>query len=100
MATDDRMGTNGGEKFTGHGAEWKDAGLSADQARTATSWVEQRVDRRSMLTNKDRVEDVRDIMWQLEKDGEIEMTGGGTLAEGGTFRPTEKLLTKEAEKKA
>tara|TARA_B100000405_G_scaffold166453_1_gene116418 strand:- start:381 stop:1604 length:1224 start_codon:yes stop_codon:yes gene_type:complete len=24
-----------------------------------------------MLTDKDRVEDVRDIMWQLEKDGEI-----------------------------
>ena len=24
-----------------------------------------------MLTNKDRVQDVRDIMWQLEKDGEI-----------------------------
>ena len=30
-----------------------------------------RIDKRSMLTNKDRVEDVRDIMWQLEKDGEI-----------------------------
>jgi len=28
---------------------------------------------------------------QLEKDGEIEMTGGGTLAEGGTFHPTAKL---------
>ena len=22
-----------------------------------------------MLTNKDRVHDVRDVMWQLEKDG-------------------------------
>ena len=71
MATDDRMGTNGGEKFTGHGSEWRDAGLSADEAQTATAWVEQRVDKRSMLTNKDRVEDVRDLMWQLEKDGEI-----------------------------
>jgi len=28
---------------------------------------------------------------QLEKDGENEMTGGGTLAEGGTFHPTAKL---------
>jgi heterodisulfide reductase subunit B len=34
-------------------------------------WVDQIVNRRSMLTNKDRVEDVRDAMWELEKDGEI-----------------------------
>ncbi len=33
--------------------------------------MEAKIDRRSMLTNKDRVQDVRDIMWQLEKDGEI-----------------------------
>jgi heterodisulfide reductase subunit B len=59
------------ERFTGHGAEWQDAKLSPDQARAATSWVEQRIDRRSLLTNKDRVEDIRDAMWQLEKDGEI-----------------------------
>ena len=59
------------ERFTGHGSEWRDANLSPADAATATSWVEQRIDKRSMLTNKDRVEDVRDIMWQLEKDGEI-----------------------------
>jgi heterodisulfide reductase subunit B len=58
-------------RFTGHGAEWRNSDLSPDQARAATSWVEAHVDKRSMLTNKDRVEDVRDIMWQLEKDGEI-----------------------------
>ena len=63
--------TQPGERFTGHGAEWKPANLSAGEAATATAWVEQRIDRRSMLTNKDRVEDVRDIMWQLEKDGQI-----------------------------
>jgi len=57
--------------LTGHGSEWRDAGLSSEQAQRATSWVEAHVDKRSMLTNKDRVEDVRDIMWQLEKDGEI-----------------------------
>jgi heterodisulfide reductase subunit B len=62
---------DGGEHFTGHGAEWRDAGLSAQDAATATSWVEQRIDKRAMLTNKDRVEDVRDAMWELEKDGEI-----------------------------
>ena len=60
-----------GERFTGHGSEWKSAALSAKEAQGATAWVEQIIDRRSMLTNKDRVEDVRDAMWQLEKDGEI-----------------------------
>jgi heterodisulfide reductase subunit B len=70
MATD-KGKTDDGTRFTGHGSEWTDAGLSPAQARTATAWVEQKIDKRSMLTNKDRVEDVRDIMWQLEKDGEI-----------------------------
>ncbi len=60
-----------GERFTGHGAEWTDAGLDADQKRAATSWVEAKIDRRAMLVDKDRVADVRDAMWQLEKDGEI-----------------------------
>src|SRR5690606_4734422 len=59
------------ERFTGHGAEWRVSNLSDTEARIATSWVEQRIDKRSMLTQKDRVEDVRDVMWQLEKDGEI-----------------------------
>jgi len=62
---------NNGERFTGHGAEWRDSALSPDDARIATSWVEQKIDRRAMLTNKDRVEDVRDLMWQLEREGEI-----------------------------
>jgi len=60
-----------GTRFTGHGAEWRDARLSPGEAQAATSWVEARIDKRSMLTGKDRVEDVRDAMWQLEKDGEI-----------------------------
>ena len=67
----DRENGNSGERFTGHGAEWRESQLSTEDAATATSWVEAKVDRRSMLTNKDRVEDVRDIMWQLEKEGEI-----------------------------
>ncbi len=57
--------------YTGFGSEWRPAQLSPDEARNATSWVETRIDRRSMLTSKQKVEDVRDIMWQLEKDGEI-----------------------------
>ncbi len=60
-----------GERFTGHGAEWTNSNLSTEQATLATQWVEAKIDKRAMLTNRDRVEDVRDIMWQLEKDGEI-----------------------------
>ena len=63
--------TDTGQRLTGHGAEWRDANLSPEDARVATSWVEQKIDKRSMETNKDRVEDPRDIMWQLEKEGEI-----------------------------
>jgi heterodisulfide reductase subunit B len=59
------------ERFTGHGSEWRDANLSPAEAKIATSWVELKIDRRAMLTQKDRVEDVRDAMWQLERDGEI-----------------------------
>ena len=62
---------NPGEHLTGHGSEWRDAKLSSEDARVATAWVEQKIDKRSMLTQKDRVEDVRDVMWQLERDGEI-----------------------------
>ncbi|VAV88891.1 Heterodisulfide reductase subunit B like protein HTH_1882 [hydrothermal vent metagenome] len=65
--------TNEGDRFTGHGAEWRDSNLSETDALQATSWVEQKIDKRSMLTNKDRVEDIRDVMWQLEKEGEIKV---------------------------
>ena len=63
--------TNGGERFTGHGAEWRDANLSPAEAEVATAWVEARINKRSMLTTKQQVDDVRDTMWELEKDGEI-----------------------------
>ena len=57
--------------FEGFGAEWRAASLTPDEARRATDWVEAKIDRRALLTGKDRKEDVRDIMWQLEKEGEI-----------------------------
>ena len=60
-----------GERFTGHGPEWRSSRLAGKDAQVATAWVEQVINRRSMLTGKDRVADVRDAMWQLEKDGEI-----------------------------
>ncbi|MEE2525748.1 heterodisulfide reductase-related iron-sulfur binding cluster [Hyphobacterium sp. HN65] len=71
MSNENDQGQVPGERFTGHGAEWRDSELSREEAMVATSWVEQKIDKRSMLTNKDRVNDVRDEMWQLEKDGEI-----------------------------
>ncbi|MBL1431488.1 MAG: hypothetical protein COA60_008285 [Robiginitomaculum sp.] len=63
--------TNDGNRFTGHGSEWRDSNLSKEEALVATAWVEQRIDKRSMLTNKSRVHDIRDEMWRLEKEGEI-----------------------------
>lgn len=63
--------SNCGERFTGHGAEWRDSNLSPADAQVATAWVEQRINKRAMLTTKQRVDDVRDQMWELEKDGEI-----------------------------
>ena len=61
------------DRFTGHGSEWRDSNLSEADATKATSWVEAKIDKRSMLTNKDRVHDIRDVMWQLEKEGEIKV---------------------------
>lgn len=60
-----------GQRFTGHGPEWQNSRLAPQDAQVATVWVEQVINRRSMLTGKDRVADVRDAMWQLEKDGQI-----------------------------
>ena len=64
-------GNGNGERFTGHGSEWRDANLKPEEAKIATAWVEQVINKRSMEANKDRVKDVRDEMWQLEKEGEI-----------------------------
>ena len=67
------MNKNDGNQpaFTGFGNEWRPSNLTPGEARAATAWVETKIDRRSMLTNKERVEDIRDAMWQLEKEGEI-----------------------------
>ena len=57
--------------YNGFGADWQPTKLSETEARRATDWVEAKIDKRFLLTGKDRKEDVRDIMWQLEKEGEI-----------------------------
>ncbi|GAB4351871.1 MAG: CoB--CoM heterodisulfide reductase iron-sulfur subunit B family protein [Oricola sp.] len=68
MANDQNSGKGA---YDGFGAEWQASKLTPDEARRATDWVETRIDKRALLTSKERKEDVRDIMWQLEKDGEI-----------------------------
>ena len=47
--------TENGERFTGHGHEWRNADLNPEEAKIATSWVEQRIDKRAMLTNKEAI---------------------------------------------
>jgi heterodisulfide reductase subunit B2 len=73
MTTPPKSAFDAAAHFSTHGPEWKASKLSASEAQLATQWVEQKIDKRSMLTNKDRVEDVRDIMWQLEKEGQIKV---------------------------
>ena len=62
---------NNGGHYAGFGPEWQPAPLAPAEARRATDWVEARIDRRALLVNREQVEDVRERMWQLEKDGEI-----------------------------
>ncbi|ARE39423.1 CoB--CoM heterodisulfide reductase subunit B [Rhodovulum sp. P5] len=62
--------TQGGA-YSGFGADWKPSNLTADEARRATDWVEQKIDKRALLTSKERKEDIRDRMWELEREGEI-----------------------------
>ena len=57
--------------YSGFGAEWRATQLRPDEAKRATDWVEAKIDKRALLTSKERKEDVRDLMWELEKDGEI-----------------------------
>ena len=66
MTTDSKFPAPG-ERFTGHGPEWRDAKLGRTEAQAATAWVEQVIDKRSMLTQKDRVEDVRDLIADVEQ---------------------------------
>ncbi len=62
--------TKGGA-YSGFGADWQLSNRSAAGARRATDWVEAKIDKRALLMGKERREDIRDAMWELEKDGEI-----------------------------
>ncbi|MBU2833864.1 heterodisulfide reductase subunit B, partial [Acidithiobacillus ferriphilus] len=54
----------------GHGAFFQDTNLSANEAEAATAWVRNHVDRRTVDLGE-RMDDIRDHMWELEKEGEI-----------------------------
>ena len=54
----------------GHGAFFQDTNLSAQEAEAATAWVRSHVDRRSVDLGE-RMDDIREHMWELEKEGEI-----------------------------
>ncbi len=56
--------------LAGHGAFFQDTNLSANEAEAATAWVRSHVDRRTMDLGE-RMDDIRDHMWELEKEGEI-----------------------------
>ncbi len=71
MSNTEKPGGKGA--YNGFGADWAPSNLSSVEARRATDWVEAKIDKRHLLTGKDRKEDVRDIMWQLERDGEIKV---------------------------
>nr|WP_028989350.1 heterodisulfide reductase-related iron-sulfur binding cluster [Thermithiobacillus tepidarius] len=54
----------------GHGAFFQATNLSAQEAEAATAWVRKHVDRRTIDLGE-RMDDVREHMWELEKEGEI-----------------------------
>ncbi|HKK14922.1 MAG TPA: heterodisulfide reductase-related iron-sulfur binding cluster [Gammaproteobacteria bacterium] len=59
-----------GQGIAGHGSFFQATDLSRDEAVKATEWVRKHVDRRTVDLG-DRMDDVREHMWELEKDGEI-----------------------------
>jgi len=56
--------------IAGHGSFFQDAGLSRGDAEKATEWVRKHVDKRTVDLGE-RMDDIRDHMWELEKDGQI-----------------------------
>ncbi|WP_418127987.1 heterodisulfide reductase-related iron-sulfur binding cluster [Thermithiobacillus tepidarius] len=71
MSMNDEMnkGTEA-QGVAGHGAFFQATNLSAQEAEAATAWVRKHVDRRTIDLGE-RMDDVREHMWELEKEGEI-----------------------------
>ena len=70
MVDDTENSTTGAEGVAGHGSFFQDTNLNANEAEAATEWVRRQVDRRTVDLG-DRMDDIREHMWELEKDGEI-----------------------------
>jgi heterodisulfide reductase subunit B len=66
--SNDVTGVNQG--IAGHGSFFQDAKLSNADAEKATEWVRKHVDKRTVDLGE-RMDDIRDHMWELEKDGQI-----------------------------
>ncbi|MFZ5613682.1 MAG: heterodisulfide reductase-related iron-sulfur binding cluster [Pseudomonadota bacterium] len=71
MSMNDEMnkGTEA-QGVAGHGAFFQATNLSAQEAEAATAWVRKHVDRRTIDLGE-RMDDVREHMWELEREGEI-----------------------------
>ena len=63
----------GGERFTGHGSEWRDANLSPAEAEVATSWVEARINNGRVLvdTNGDGSTDLTIVLTGLVNEDQL-----------------------------
>ncbi|WP_018935772.1 heterodisulfide reductase-related iron-sulfur binding cluster [Thioalkalivibrio sp. ALJ24] len=59
-----------GQGIAGHGSFFQATDLSQEEAVKATDWVRKHVDRRTIDLG-DRMDDVREHMYELEKDGQI-----------------------------
>jgi heterodisulfide reductase subunit B2 len=59
-----------GAGIAGHGAFFQPTNLPPEQAEQATAWVRKHIDRRT-LDLAERMDDVREHMWELEREGEI-----------------------------
>ncbi|MEK8090410.1 heterodisulfide reductase-related iron-sulfur binding cluster, partial [Thermithiobacillus plumbiphilus] len=72
MSSNDKIkGTQAADQgLAGHGAFFQATNLNAQEAEAATAWVRKHVDRRTVDLGE-RMDDVREHMWELEKEGEI-----------------------------
>ncbi|MEJ2631125.1 MAG: heterodisulfide reductase-related iron-sulfur binding cluster [Acidihalobacter sp.] len=72
MNPGDENGTSNteGQGVAGHGSFFQQTDLSREEAVQATDWVRKHVDRRTVDLG-DRMDDVREHMYELEKEGEI-----------------------------
>jgi len=63
------MSEQQGQGQAGHGTAWQPTNLSKEDAVEASRWVGAKIDKRHLTG--ERIDDVRDHMWHLEKEGEI-----------------------------